>query len=124
MLSDDSIIDMDEHDGGCGSGSGGGNNLAHAAVTELEEMVVEMVTRSDEPGACRAILLKHGHTLAVLTVLFAINAACMLVYKYIDLDHVQVQLATLQTNSSPNVLTNQLISYLSSNNFPINVTRT
>jgi hypothetical protein len=95
MNYDDRSIGMDDQDGGCGHGRGDGTVLTHAVAAELEQMVTEMVTRSDEPGACRAILRQHGHLIIVLVILVTIQVAGLICYGYVDLGYVQATLSAL-----------------------------
>jgi hypothetical protein len=95
MTYDDRSIGMDDQDDGCGHGRGDGTLLTHAVATELEQMVMEMVTRSDEPGACRAILRRHGHLIIVLVILITIQVAGLICYGYVDLSYIQATLSAL-----------------------------
>jgi hypothetical protein len=74
-------------------GAGSGNVLPTAIATELGDMVVEMASRGDEPGAVRAILHRYRHALVTAAILVLLEIVYMLADRFIGLGGVRTATA-------------------------------
>jgi hypothetical protein len=74
-------------------GVGGGNILPAVIATELGDMVVEIASRGDEPGAARAILHRHRHVIVTAAIILLLEIAYMLADRFIGLGGVRTATA-------------------------------
>jgi hypothetical protein len=74
-------------------GVGGGNILPAAIASELGDIVVEMASRGDEPGAVRTILHRHRNVIVTAAIILSLEIAYMLADRFIGLGGVRTAAA-------------------------------